>query len=140
MYNHLLETVGSELLVLSRPPYSNGEQVNPLALAALGRGVEHRVLYQFPEWRSPTLAPFRATMDLYHAAGVLARTIADVPMTMVVADRQAVLISISEHEQADAAFPTTVLVEHPGFAAVQATGFERLWEKGLPVSATRSTR
>ena len=136
LYNHLIETVTSELLTMNRPPYSNAERVNSRILAALGRGVDHRILYQLDEWDSAE-APFRQIMDTYHAAGARAGCIVHVPFMMAVADREVALISINDPRQTDVGFPTTLLLEHPGFAVLQAIGFEGLWERSQPVRDTR---
>ncbi|HET7489644.1 MAG TPA: helix-turn-helix domain-containing protein [Acidimicrobiales bacterium] len=117
LHDHLLETVTSELLVMQQAPSSSEEPANPLVLAALGRGVDHQILCQGDGWG----------LTAYLAAGARARLVPTLPMAMVVADRAAVLLSVDGAGQA-----ATLFVEHPGFAAVQATGFERLWETARP--------
>jgi len=134
MYDRLLAKADAELLVFNRPPYSQEpSRVNPAVLQALGRGVAARALYETEQWNDAGSATFRAAMDEYHQAGVQARLIEVLPIKLAVADRKVALLAMTDPVLPEIGFPTTLLVEHPGFAANQAAGFDHLWERAQPV-------
>lgn len=129
MYERLLSQVESELLVFNRPPYSqSAERVNPAVLDAVARGVRARALYQARQWDEPQAHGFRAAMNAYHAGGVEGAVVDHLPVKLAVADGRVALVAITSMPLSDTGFPTTLLVEHPGFAEVQAHAFNRLWE------------
>lgn len=145
IYERMLAEVHSELLVYNRAPYvSATDHVNPAVLAALSRGVECRVLYQTEQWNDLDHRDFRQAMHAYHGAGVKGRMVEQLPVKLAVADRCVALLSLTNPTLPDTGFPTTLLVEHPGFAALQANGFDQLWRGAKPLSdpdsATRSRR
>jgi sugar-specific transcriptional regulator TrmB len=134
IYDRMLAEVADELLVFNRPPYSfPGDQVNKAVLDAVQRGVSARVLYQGPQWRDPSAAGFREAMAVYHEAGVEGRLVEELPIKLAIADRKQALLAMTDPVLPDIGFPTTLLVEHPGFATLQAGAFERLWESGKPL-------
>ncbi len=134
IYERLLSEVQEELLVFNRPPYSfPRDQVNDAVLDALRRGVRARALYQEPQWKDPEAEAFRRAMARYHAAGVEGRLVEDLPIKLALADRRLALLAMTDPVLPEVGYPTTLLVEHPGFAALQAEAFERLWETAKPV-------
>jgi sugar-specific transcriptional regulator TrmB len=134
IYDKLLADVEQELLVFNRPPYSfPPDQVNQAVLDALERGVRSRVLYQGPQWVDPSAHGFRMAMAVYHDAGVDARLVDELPIKLAVADRRVALLAMTDPVLPEVGFPTTLLVEHPGFASLQAEAFDRLWESAKPL-------
>lgn len=133
MYDRLVAQAETELLVLNRPPYSQPPQrVNQVVLDAAGRGVKARALYEADQWFSAS-DEFRAAMNEYHDAGVLGALVEELPLKLAIADRRVALVAMTDPVLPDIGFPTTLLVEHPGFAAVQAEAFEKLWQDSRPV-------
>jgi sugar-specific transcriptional regulator TrmB len=133
IYERLLAEAQEELLVFNRPPYSfPRDEVNDAVLDALRRGVKARALYQDPQWNDPEAEPFRRAMARYHAA-VEGRLVDDLPIKLALADRKLALLAMTDPVLPEVGFPTTLLVEHPGFAALQAEAFERLWATATPV-------
>lgn len=140
IYDRLLSEATEELLVFNRPPYSlPPESVNQAVLATVGRGVASRVLYQALQWGDPAAEGFRAAMAAYHAAGVEGRLVDELPIKLAVADRRVALLAMTDPVLPDIGFPTTLLVEHPGFATLQAEAFERLWQDAWPIPSTEGT-
>lgn len=136
VYERLVEGAESELLVCNRPPYSYApDSVNPVVLDAVRRGVAARVLYEAGQWHSPPAESFRAAMAVYHDAGVSARLVATLPLKLAIADRSSALLAMTDPVLREIGFPVTLLVEHPGYASLQADAFEYLWERGTPLPA-----
>ena len=134
IYERLVATAASELLVCNRPPYSYAsDSVNPTVLEAVQRGVASRVLYEAAHWNDPTAASFRNAMGVYHEAGVEARLVETLPLKLAITDRSSALLAMSDPVLAEVGFPVTLLVEHPGYASLQADAFEYLWERGTPL-------
>ncbi|MGH9177798.1 MAG: TrmB family transcriptional regulator [Acidimicrobiales bacterium] len=148
LYDRLLAEAEEEVLVLNRPPYSNArdgaradrsfvevfgrDEVNPVVLAALGRGVSIRVLYEAASWEDPEAGSFRAAMAAYHHAGVRGRVVDDLPMKLVTADRRATLFALADPVPREVGFPLNLLVEHGGYAAYQTDAFEHRWATARP--------
>lgn len=135
VYDALLTGAETEVLMFTRPPFaytSGPANVNQAVLAMLGRGIPTRVLYQQEQIDDPGTAGFRAEMEAYHDAGVEARVVEELPIKVVVVDRRAVLLGMADPVAPEAGYPTTLLIEHPGCARVQALAFEQLWADGVP--------
>lgn len=134
IYDRLVTEATGELLVFNRPPYSLApDQVNQAVVTAVRRGVASRVLYQAPQWSDPNAEAFRTAMGAYHAAGVEGRMVAELPVKLAVADRRVALLAMTDPVLPEIGFPTTLLVEHPGFAILQAAAFDALWAQGSPL-------
>lgn len=143
LYDRLLAEAEDEVLVLNRPPYSNArdrtkadrshvealgrDEVNPVVLGALERGVSIRVLYEASAWADPEAGSFRAAMGAYHRAGVKGRVVDELPMKLVTADRRATLFALADPVPREVGFPMNLLVEHDGYSAYQADAFEHRW-------------
>lgn len=137
-YDQLVANARSELLVFNRPPYSyDAAAVNPVVMDALRRGVATRVLYEAAQVGRPEAEPFRQAMATYHAAGAQGRVVDELPLKLAVADRRVVLLAMADTVQPEVGFPTNVLVDHEGFAEVQADAFDLRWSRGRPFPATR---
>lgn len=135
-YARLLASTTTELLVFNRPPYSKQpEDLNPAVMAAVARGVQARALYQTAQWNDADAEGFRAAMGQYHQAGVRGAVVDHLPVKLAVCDRRAALVAMTDPVLPEVGFPTTLLVEHPGFAAIQAEAFERLWSRAEPVES-----
>lgn len=128
IYDELLGRAETELLMFTRPPYASGK-VNPVVIDTLARGVRGRVLYQGNALGDPAA---QVWLRAYHDAGVEARVVEDLPIKMVVVDRKALLVGMNDPVLPEAGYPTTVYIEHPGFAGVQADGFEQRWATASP--------
>ena len=123
-YHDLLARARSELLMYTRPPYATGQSyIDRSVLTMLERGVSARVLYE----RGYT---DRGSFAVYHDAGVRARIVEHLPIKLVVVDREASLISLTDPVLPEAGYPVTMLVEHAGYAEFAAASFERMWESG----------
>lgn len=134
LYDRLLSDVREELLVFNRPPFTHpAERVNDVIVELARRGVSCRVLYEEARWHAPGAAPFRQSMGVYHEAGVEGRLVDQLPLKLALADRRLALLAMTDPTLPDVGFPSTLLVEHPGFASLQAEGFERLWESSKPI-------
>ncbi len=133
-YARILVDTKSELLVFNRPPYSKGPgHVNPGVLEALRRGVKSRTLYETSHWHDPAARAFREAMNEYHRAGVLGALVDELPVKLVVADRRVALVALTGGADPDADLQASLLVEHAGFAALQAEAFDALWSRAEPV-------
>lgn len=125
-YNRILREARHELVMFTRSPYASG-RVNPVVLDTLARGVRARVLYEEPGLDDPSAQEW---LSAYHEAGVQARVVPDLPMKLVVVDASVALLAMVDPGGGD--YPTTLHIEHPGFAATQELMFDCLWEGARP--------
>lgn len=134
-YDEMLAGAEQELLMFTRPPYAVAPgRPKDAVLAMMARGVRARVLYQADKWEEPEAYAARQELGAYHAAGVEARLVDDLPIKLVVVDRRVALVGMTDPISPEGGYPTAVLVEHPGYAAVQADAFERMWASSRPLS------
>ena len=128
-YERLLATAQLELMMFTRPPYATAPgPPKPAVLEMLERGVSARVLYESGKITRPEF-------PAYHKAGVQARVVDELPVKLVVVDRRAVLIWMMDPLLREDAYPTTMLVEHEGFARFAADAFEHEWERARPLES-----
>jgi hypothetical protein len=57
----------------------------------------------------------------------------ELPLKLAVVDRKVALLAMADPVLPEIGFPTTLLVEHPGYASLQADAFEQRWSTGTPV-------
>lgn len=139
-HERLLTEAEFEVLVFNRPPYSTvARTTNAAAMHCLARGVTMRVLYQAAQVEDPEASAFRASVELYQEAGVQGRVVDELPAKLLVVDRKVALLAMDDPFVVDAGFPVTLLIEHPGFTAVQVAGFENFWAGARPVPRVSST-
>ena len=133
-YDRLLGEAETEILVVNRPPYSwVPGHVNTAVLDALERKVRARVLYRAAEWEDPDAEAFRREMEIYHRAGVEGRVVDELPVKLAVFDKKVALTAMTDPVVPQVGYPTSLLIEHPGFAAVQADAFDHRWERARPL-------
>lgn len=139
-FDHLLGQAEREVLMFTRPPYAASPgSPNPVVVAMLERGVCTRVLYQSaPEGDSQAEAVWRE-VDTYHRLGVKGRIVDRLPMKLLVVDQKVALLAMTGRDQGSGGYPTNVLVENEGCAAVQAAAFEHYWAQGQPYSRPGKT-
>lgn len=133
-YEQLWADVAEEVLAFSRPPYAQirGNPLTPV-LQALERGVSVRAIYETATIADPHSGAFRDEIEAYIEAGVDARVADLLPMKLVVFDRRSTLVALTG-PVVEVGYPSNLLIEHEGFAEVQADAFERRWEKALRYS------
>ncbi|MGH3368666.1 MAG: TrmB family transcriptional regulator [Nocardioidaceae bacterium] len=138
-YDEMLAGAQRELLMFTRPPYVvvPGQPKSPV-LEMLARGVEARVLYQADKWEEPEAHAARQELSAYHEAGVQARMVDSLPIKLVIVDRRVTLVGMTDPVAPEAGYPIALLIEHPGYAAIEAQGFERLWDASRPLSPVPS--
>ena len=126
----LQQAAQSELLVLDRPPYAQDpQQANPGEDEMLGRGVRLRAIYAPEAFEVPGALHL---IEAAVAAGEEARTCADVPLKLAIADRSAAILPFTDDrtESADSAlvvYASTLLD-----ALVRL--FELLWVTATPIA------
>lgn len=136
LYDQLLGETRQELLVFNRPPYfAPIGTPQPRILETVGR-VPARVLYQTAQVQAADDA-WHHEMAAYHRAGVEGRVVPELPMKLAIFDRRNTLLSIDEPATPRPGTPTTLLVEHPGYAYVHVEAFECLWQTATPFDAVR---
>lgn len=134
-YEDMLQGARQELVMFTRPPYASllGPP-NPAVMDMLERGVSAQVLYEAEKWERPDAHAFRQEMETYHQAGVQARLTDHLPVKLVVVDRRTALVGMTNPVAPEASYPTHMLVEHPGYAAIQAAAFDQLWSAAVPLT------
>lgn len=141
IYERMLREAKSEVLVFNRPPYTwTLGRINPVVLETLARGVKARVVYQAAQLEGAEAEAFRAETNAYLAAGLQARVVDELPVKLAVVDKSSVLFAMPEPMALEEEFPTNLLVEHPGFVAMQARAFQQVWDEARPLRVERHAR
>lgn len=133
-YDDLLRHARSDLMMFTRPPYASGPRhVDRAVLDMVARGVSARVLYQSGHTD-------RHSFAIYHAAGVQARVVDQLPVKLVVVDQTVAMVSMADPTVPEGGYPTTLLIEHPGYAEFAVDAFERRWGRGRPYAPPKRSR
>lgn len=129
-YFRMLRDAQTDFVMFTRPPYTTqpGPAKAPV-LEMVARGVTARVLYEAAHVDRPEF-------PVYHEAGVQGRVTDQLPMKLVVVDwRMALVVMTPPGSDADGAqsqYPTTLFVDHPGFAEILHDAFEARWRTSRP--------
>ena len=128
-FEQLWAEATTEVLAFSRPPYSSrsGEVLAPV-VDAVARGVRARALYQAIQVSDPAAEGFRQEVAAYVEAGVEARIVDQLPLKLVIFDRQTTLLAITGRN--GGAYPANLVVDDDGFASLHAEVFEATWAAG----------
>ncbi|MGH3714394.1 MAG: helix-turn-helix domain-containing protein [Micromonosporaceae bacterium] len=122
-----------EVAIVDCPPYLTGVPVdNPEEWQALRRGVRYRAIYHAPTIATP--GRMDEVLD-YVSAGEEARTLPDIHLKMLVADRR---IGIMPLSVAEADTGVRVLIRPSPLLDMMVTCFDMLWERATPLAATPS--
>ncbi|HUQ38598.1 MAG TPA: helix-turn-helix domain-containing protein [Acidimicrobiales bacterium] len=141
VFNEILRAATDEVLMFDRPPYSvTPGSPNPEALAVLARGVACRSLVPLALLEEPRWAAYREEREAYIEAGLEVRVSEDVPMKMVLVDRSVCLVALTYKGSVENDYPTVLVVEHEGFARVQADAFEARWARARPYRHSQTPR
>lgn len=117
----------SEVLIIDSPPYLQAGALNTNELQALSRGVSYRAIYHAPTLAEPGGMQL---LEQYLAVGEQARTLPDVRMKMLIADREQAVVPISFTGD-DAA--TRLLIRPSPLLDALLLAFETLWERATPL-------
>lgn len=129
VYDTMLRSARSEVLVFNRPPYGVSlDEPSDAVVSMLARGVKTRVIYRSGEVDDEA---FRDETSVYLQAGIEARVTDELPTKLVVVDRRVVLVAVMESDAQDG-FPVSQHVDHAGFAEPWASVFERYWATSVP--------
>lgn len=139
-YDRLLAGADREVLMFTRPPFayrSGRDNVNPAVLELCARKVACRVLYQREQVEGEAFAGFREEMETYHEAGVQARVVDELASSWSWSMPVATLVGMNDPVAPEVGYPTTLLIEHPGYARIQALAFAQLWPDAVPYEEAR---
>lgn len=119
----------SEVMIADRPPYISPEGpsehcLNSTEIEALGRGVSYRVIYHGPSLSEGGPDALRRYAD----AGEQARVLPDVPVKLLIVDRETAVLPLGFDRQSD-----SLLVRGSALLSVLIECFESLWSRGVPV-------
>lgn len=123
----LVSRATQTLNIMLQPPFVQPRpRWNVMEVDALERGVQVRVIYT-PE----ALEDARRFEDILRHGGQV-RTLAQLPMKLMVRDHEEALISLRD-AGTGAQSVTTVAVRHPDLVAPLGTLFEQQWRKAKPL-------
>lgn len=132
-YLQLLTTARTEVLMFDKPPYL-GPADNPLEMDALARGVSWRAIYAPEGFEAPErLAQLRG----WQAAGEQARVCAQVPLKLLIVDRNVALLPLTADARS-AEQHTAILVHPSSLLTTLLMLFDILWAQSLPLDARGS--
>lgn len=123
-----------EVLLIDCPPYLGGvPEHNVVELQGLRRGVGYRTIYHMPALDDRERL---AEISTYTEAGEDARTLPDVHMKMMIADRRVALIPLS-FEMSETG--SRILVHRSPLLDALVACFDMLWDRATPIGAALRT-
>ncbi|MGI8686226.1 MAG: TrmB family transcriptional regulator [Acidimicrobiales bacterium] len=124
----LLADATDEVLFLARPLWSTGLG-NARVLDMLGRGVAMRALWPVDTVARPGCELVRDELQSYIDAGAQGGLVDEVPVELVIVDRRWVVFALTQDVDTAAGDPPALLVDHAGYAGLQADAFAARWEQ-----------
>ncbi|MFF7634235.1 LuxR C-terminal-related transcriptional regulator [Kitasatospora sp. NPDC008050] len=131
LWRSLQVGVRQQLRVLDKPPYIRRSDPE-LELAALGRGVRMRVVYESQVLRDPERV---AEIQLYAGAGEQARVLPELPLKLALVDDRWALLPVSSGTE----LQSVLLVRPSSLLDALAGLFELYWSRAMRVPAADST-
>lgn len=117
----------SEVISLSKPPYASPTVINEVEPELLSRGISYRFIYNHEALAIPDLV---AGLKRDIEAGEQARVLAQLPLKLLVADRQAGIVPLSStKDEVDSA----LVVHSSWLLEALLFVFETLWERAVPL-------
>lgn len=126
-YVQLLRSASKEVLAFDKPPYvTGGRECNEIELDRLRAGVRWRGIY---DRQALELAGSLEVIPRMIAAGEQARTVADLPLKLAIADGRLGLIPLNVQLGREEA----VIVHSSPLLAALISLFDALWERATPL-------
>lgn len=123
-YDRMVAAAEKDFMMFTRPPYATRRgYVNQVVLDMLHRKVRTRVIYQAGDDDDPSFIT-------YQKYGVEARVATHLPIKLVVVDGRVAMVVMTD--PGEIGYPTTLLVDHPGYASVHARYFDDCWATAKP--------
>ncbi|ETK37063.1 helix-turn-helix domain-containing protein [Microbispora sp. ATCC PTA-5024] len=126
---HIQDNARDEVVAFCRvaPVVMNAEE-NDAELAALGRGVPYRVIYERALLEEPGM---QANVAFGVKLGEQARAVPVLPVRMMLVDREVGLLTLVQ--QAEASEPTAALIRGSTLLDALLALFESYWERATPL-------
>ncbi len=126
-----------EILAFTKAPYtvsSLDENIDD-EIDVLKRKVKIRAIYEYKDVKKDE---FVRAVSLWISAGEEARVVKELPMKLVILDKQITIIPLNDPISLEPSI-TTMIINHPGFAKAQKAVFESYWERAMPLEEFKAT-
>lgn len=122
-----------ELLVFTKPPYSVSLEDNiKEGSRVLKKKINTRSIYEYSGLKSVEIQNLLALIDAYQKLGEKARIIKKLPMKLAVCDESISMLALDDRISLNPGI-TTILIDHPGFAAAMKNTFESYWMNSMTI-------
>jgi HTH-type transcriptional regulator, sugar sensing transcriptional regulator len=130
-FMELIENAKYEILIFSKPPYTGPKEVldeqTEKQSEPLRRGIDIRTVYEIPA-EMDDLQWWYADIKAAVQSGEKARVIQKLPIKMVIADENAVMLPLEDPVSSGTSF-TAQLIRHSALAKTLKITFEKIWEQ-----------
>jgi DNA-binding CsgD family transcriptional regulator len=130
-FAELQHSCREELLLFDRPPYAAPPD-NPQQGSVLGRGVRWRTIYASASLQRPHA---REHVDRLVAAGEEARLLPDLPMKLLIVDRQVAVLPLTLGSQ----LQQSAVIHRSTLLDAMVTLFEVFWSRAMPLQADHAS-
>jgi len=125
-----------ELLVFTKPPYTTAsldDNIEEEKRLFKKRKLIIKGLYEYDGLNPEELRNLVKIVEKYQEIGEEARLIEKLPMKLVISDETIVMFALNDRVSLTPSI-TSMVVDHPNFAAALKKVFESYWEKGTSVT------
>ncbi|MFE2164675.1 LuxR C-terminal-related transcriptional regulator [Streptomyces sp. NPDC059447] len=131
---HMHRTARNQVRIIDVPPYygtpADNIELEELQRGRMAAGVAYRTLYYESAFDDPVTAPI---MTRVIEAGEQARTLADLPLKLLIGDDQLAVAALPGEDPADL---SVLLVRPSSLLRALSNVFESLWKLAVPASAS----
>ena len=131
----------SELLVFTKPPYTTSsvaDNIEEEKELFKKQKIVVKGLYEYKGLTPDELENLVKTVEVYQEIGEEARLIEELPMKLVISDETLVMFALNDRISMKPNI-TSMVVDHPGYAAALKKVFESYWANGISVETFKKT-
>lgn len=123
-----------ELLVFTMPPYSVSleDNIKEGSRVLKKKKINIRSIYEYNGLNSEEIADLLSIIETYQRLGEKARIIKKLPMKLAVCDECISMLALNDRFALNPGI-TTIIIDHPGFAAAMKNTFESYWTQAMKI-------
>lgn len=135
------KNIKKELLVFTKPPYSVSleENIKEGSKVLKKRKISTRSVYEYDQLSPDEIRDLLRIIEIYQKFGEQARIINKLPMKLAVCDETITMLALNDKVSLKPG-TTTLIIDHPGFAAALKNTFESYWMKAVTVEEFKRSK
>jgi HTH-type transcriptional regulator, sugar sensing transcriptional regulator len=132
----------SEMLVFVKPPYTGSldDNIEKQENEYVIKKIRVKGIYEYNGMKSSgEIENFIKILELYEATGEEVKIVDILPMKLVISDESVAMFTLNDRFTLKSTL-TTIIVDHPSFAAAMKKVFESYWQSGITIQELKKLK